>query len=34
MYIPEPIETKDVELSDDLKSLSEDLAKHVHEVWA
>lgn len=34
MYIPEPIETKDVELSNDLKSLSEDLAKHVHEVWA
>lgn len=34
MYIPEPIETKDVELSDDLKSLSEDLAKHVHEIWA
>ena len=34
MYIPEPIETKDVELSEDLKSLSEDLAKHVHEVWA
>lgn len=34
MYIPQPIETKDVELSDDLKSLSEDLAKHVHEVWA
>lgn len=34
MYIPEPIETKDVELSDDLMSLSEDLAKHVHEVWA
>ena len=34
MYIPKPIETKEVELSDDLKSLSEDLAKHVHEVWA
>ena len=34
MYIPEPIETKDVELSDDLKSISEDLGKHVHEVWA
>lgn len=34
MYIPEPIETKDVELSDDLRSLSEDLARHVHEVWA
>lgn len=34
MYILEPIETKDVELSDDLMSLSEDLAKHVHDVWA
>ena len=34
MYIPEPIETKDIELSDDLKALSEEIARHVHEVWA
>ena len=34
MYIPKPLETKDVELSDNLKALSEELAKHVHEVWA
>lgn len=34
MYSPKPIETKEVQLSDELKSLSEVLAKHVHEVWA
>ena len=34
MYIPKPIETEDVQLSDELKSLSEILAKHVHDVWA
>lgn len=34
MYNPKPIETKEVQLSDELKSLSEVLAKHVHEVWA
>lgn len=34
MYNPKPIETKEIQLSDELKSLSEVLAKHVHEVWA
>ena len=34
MYIPKPIKTEDVQLSDELQSLSEVLAKHVHEVWA
>ena len=33
-YVPKPIETKDVVLSDDLLCLSEMLAKNVHEVWA
>ena len=33
-YIPKPIETTDIVLSDDLLSLSEALAKNVHEVWA
>lgn len=34
MYNPKPIETKEIQLSDELISLSEVLAKHVHEVWA
>lgn len=34
MYNPKPIETKEIQLSDDLLALSEKLAKHVHEVWA
>lgn len=34
MYNPKPIETKEVQLSVELMALSEDLAKHVHEVWA
>ena len=34
LYVPQPIETQDVELSDELLAISEKLAKHVHEVWA
>lgn len=34
MYVPRPIDTSDIELSDDLKELGESLAKNVHEVWA
>lgn len=34
MYNPKPVETKEIQLSDDLLALSEKLAKHVHEVWA
>lgn len=34
MYIPKPIETTDVNLSDDLLELTEKIAENVHEVWA
>lgn len=34
MYKPSPINTTDIELSDDLKQLAELLAKNVHDVWA
>ena len=34
LYIPQPIDTQKVELSDELWAISEKLAKHVHEVWA
>ena len=33
-YIPQPIDTHEVDLSDELWEISEKLAKHVHEVWA
>lgn len=33
-YIPQPINTKDVKLPDELISLAEEIAKNVHEVWA
>ena len=33
-YIPNPINTADVELPVELLELSEQLAKNVHEVWA
>lgn len=33
-YIPNPIDTSDVELSDDLKQLVEQLARNVHDNWA
>lgn len=34
MYTPKPIDTSDIELSDDLNTLVEKMAKNVHEVWA
>lgn len=34
MYRPSPIDTKDVVLSEDLLSLSEQIAENVHDVWA
>lgn len=34
MYIPKPIETNDIVLSEEIKELSELLAKNTHEVWA
>lgn len=33
-YIPEPIDTSGMELSGDLNTLVEQMAKNVHEVWA
>ena len=33
-YIPQPIDTKDVKLPDELILLAEEIAKNVHEVWA
>ena len=34
MYIPQPIDTSGVILSDDVLALSEALARNTHEVWA
>ncbi|MBO4612064.1 MAG: Ryanodine receptor Ryr [Bacteroidaceae bacterium] len=33
-YIPHPIDVSDIALSQELKSLTEKLAKNIHEVWA
>lgn len=33
-YIPNPVETSDVKLPEELLSLIEEMAKNVHEVWA
>ena len=33
-YIPQPIDTHDVELPDELNRLAELIAKNVHEVWS
>lgn len=33
-YTPQPIDTKDVELPDELIPLAEEIAKNVHEVWS
>ena len=33
-YVPEPIETADVVLTDDVMALSELIAKNTHEVWS
>lgn len=34
MYKPQPINTSDVSLPEDLNLLVEQIAKNVHEVWA
>ena len=34
MYIPKPIDTDGIELSEDLLQLTEVIAADVHEVWA
>ena len=33
-YIPRPVDTSDVELSEELLALRERIAENVHEVWA
>ncbi len=33
-YTPHPIDTSDVELSDELKQLTEQMARNVHDNWA
>ena len=33
-YIPQPIDTNDVVLPEDLSQLAEQMAKNVHEIWA
>ena len=34
MYIPKPIETKNITLPDEMASLVEHLARNTHDVWA
>ena len=34
MYIPQPIDTADVKLSDDVMELAELISKNTHEVWS
>ena len=34
MYIPKPIDTSDVVLTDDIMELCELLSKNTHEVWS
>ncbi len=34
MYLPKPIDTSDVVLSEDLLALTEKIAANVHDVWA
>lgn len=33
-YIPQPLETSDIVLGEELQDLVEQMAKNVHEVWA
>ena len=33
-YIPQPIDTSEIELPEELNVLTEALAKNIHEVWA
>ena len=34
MYVPQPMDTSDIQLPDELNVLIEQMAKNVHEVWA
>ena len=33
-YVPQPMDTSDVQLSEELNELVEKMARNVHEVWA
>ena len=33
-YVPEPMDTEDIQLPEELDALVEQMAKNVHEVWA
>lgn len=33
-YIPQPVDTKDVQLPEELGPLVEQMSKNVHEIWA
>ena len=33
-YVPQPMDTSDIQLPEDLSELVEQMAKNVHEVWA
>lgn len=33
-YVPQPIDTSDIRLPEDMTGLIEQMAKNVHEVWA
>ena len=33
-YVPHPVDTQNVKLSEELEQLVEQMAKNVHEVWA
>lgn len=34
MYIPKPVDTEDIKLTDDLLELIEKIAENAHDVWA
>ena len=34
IYVPQPVDTSDIELPEELNELVEQMAKNVHEVWA
>ena len=34
MYVPNPIDTSDIELTDDIMELCELISKNTHEVWS
>ena len=34
MYIPKPVDTSHIVLSEELEALTEQIAENVHEVWS